>query len=223
MKQFAFTLMLFVVVLSPLAAVCQRAGRTDTSGIAAGTNDTDTILLPRDTRVELRLTETVSSADRHKEDVIHLEVVSDIEVGGMVVVPAGTEAVAKLTTVRPRDPKAKGYDVARDGYLEFSDADLILSGGRRIRLSDETARGRRNARILNATAVVLAPLSLAVVAAGYAIALPIAAATALDHPAQRAPAHAQTVVYQGKDMVFEYGKEFTRYTRDRVQVDVVRP
>jgi len=112
MKQIGFTLMLFVIVLSPLAAACQQGSESSTvllkfpvlesctpldpaqpvvAGAQVGASQASSarppgtsmeILIPQDTKVELRLLEGLSTATDHKGYVAHFAVASDVVAKG---------------------------------------------------------------------------------------------------------------------------------------------
>jgi len=55
------------------------------------------VVLPEDTPVNLRITETISSATSKVNDKVNFEVVDDIKVGDIVVIPHGGNAIATVT------------------------------------------------------------------------------------------------------------------------------
>ena len=114
MKQLGFTVMLYVVVLSPLAAVCNTSAQNHQ------------VRIPKGTPVRLRLAEGLSTSTVHKGDAVHLELASDLGEGAMIVAPAGTQATATVTCSRPGRGK-------KPGAIDFSDPELILDG-EKIRL-----------------------------------------------------------------------------------------
>jgi hypothetical protein len=80
-------------------------------------------------QVSLRLEQSVSSASTHKGDRIRFTLVKNLAVDGKLVVPAGTSFYATVSHVRPKNRH-------RSGDLKFSDADLDLGNGQRVRLTE---------------------------------------------------------------------------------------
>jgi hypothetical protein len=146
MKQLLFTLMLIFVVVSPVLAACQDVSspsqQVAAENVGAATQgpmqSPAEVVISQDTKVQLRLMESVSSASNHKGDVVQLEVVSDVVTDGTVVIPAGTTAVAKITEARARSAK-------HSGWIDFSTPELMV-GGRKIRLALDTAKDRSDER-----------------------------------------------------------------------------
>lgn len=58
--------------------------------------------LPEDTPVRLRLTQTLSSATAKLNDKVDFEVVEDIKVGNLVVIPQGATAIGTVTEARTK-------------------------------------------------------------------------------------------------------------------------
>ena len=227
MKQIGFTLMLFVIVLSPLAAACQQGSESSTvllklpvlescapldaaqpavAGARVGASQASSarplgtpmeVLIPQDTRVELRLLEGLSTATDHKGYVVHLAVVSNVVADGIVVVPAGTLTTAKLT---------------RSGRLEFSAPEVKVSG-RKIRLAKCPAKKRAEDRAEERAETGLAIEMMIIEAPLLAVELPILAGRGVVHllcdEHRREPVDVVTA---------EPGEIFTFYTRDYVRV-----
>ncbi len=70
-----------------------------------------TLLMKSGTPVELRLAETVSSANTHKGEHLEFEVVKDVDIGGFTVIRTGTTATGSVTRVRGKRPLGLGGNV----------------------------------------------------------------------------------------------------------------
>lgn len=89
----------------------------------------DSVRIPRYTRVDLRLEQRLSSADSKVGDLIRFTLVNDLVVKGRVVAQGGTTCYATVKRVRPRTGK-------KNGSVKFSDPELDLGNGQRIRVTD---------------------------------------------------------------------------------------
>jgi hypothetical protein len=89
----------------------------------------DRIRIPMYTRVDLRLEQRLSSADSKVGDRIRFTLVNDLVVKGRVVALAGSTCYAAVKRVRPRTGE-------KNGSVRFSDPELDLGNGQRIRLTN---------------------------------------------------------------------------------------
>jgi len=209
--------MLFVVVLSPLAAVCQalpddppvieseslwsavgnpEIGPSQAASSQPSMPPTD-VLIPQDTQVQLRLLEGLSTVTDHKGYVVHLEVTSDVVAGGVVVVPAGTQTTVKITHA--------------GGRLEFSDPRLTV-GGRKVRLSKLTAAERGELGAEEGAAIGIAIFAAPIIA----VELPIVAVWGVAHAVHGRPGESKAhhYVFREKGEILRY------YVRSRTQVNI---
>ncbi len=70
-----------------------------------------TLLLKSGTPVELRLAETISSANTHKGERLEFEVVKDVVIAGFTVIRTGTTAIGSVTRVKGKRPLGLGGNV----------------------------------------------------------------------------------------------------------------
>lgn len=156
-------------------------------------------LIPQDTPIHLRLAEGLSTATDHRGYLVHLEVASDVEVNGIVIVSAGTPTTAKLTH-------------SDSNYIEFSDPTLTLNR-QKVHLSkhDSAERGELSAE--KGAAIGIAIFAAPVVA----IQLPISAVYGLVHSIRSR--HQKSAEPKGV-ITLEPGTDFTFYTVQRVRVEI---
>jgi len=74
--------------------------------------DQQPIVLDDGTPVRLRTTQTISSADARVDDRVDFEVVEDIKVGDVVVIPHGTTAIGTVTEAQSKRRMARGGKLA---------------------------------------------------------------------------------------------------------------
>ncbi len=84
------------------------------------------VLLPKETAIHLRLGQDVSSATIHEGNRIQYVVVDDVKIDGVTVIPAGTAAYQKVTTVVSAGSGKFCRDL-HNGWFAVSDT-VILSG-----------------------------------------------------------------------------------------------
>lgn len=154
------------------------------------------VVVPQDMRVQLRLTEGLSTVTDHKGYVVHLEVVSDVMAEGVVVVPAGTPLTVRLTHAGSR--------------IEFSEPKLMV-GGQRIRLSTLNKSERDELGAERGSAIGIAIFASPLIAIQLPISAGYAVVDALRDAHKKAPKH---YVFMDK------GETFTYYTRDQMRVQV---
>ena len=106
--------------------------QTATSSFAGGQQPTTTagtpFMLQDGTPVKLRLSQTVSSADAHVNDRVEFEVLEDVMVGGVVVIPKGASALGTVTEAMPKRRMARG------GKLEIVMDSVRLVDGQKAAL-----------------------------------------------------------------------------------------
>lgn len=115
-------------VLCSLLLVAQPA----TLSVAEGQQPTATasrpFVLEDGTPVKLRLSQTVSSADAHVNDRVEFEVLEDVIVGSVVVIPKGSTALGTVTEAMPKRRMARG------GKLEIVMDSVRLVNGQKAAL-----------------------------------------------------------------------------------------
>ena len=85
-------------------------------------------MLEDGTPVKLRLSQTVSSADAHVNDRVEFEVLEDVMVNGVVVIPKGGTALGTVTEAVPKKRMARG------GKLEIVMDSVRLVDGQKVAL-----------------------------------------------------------------------------------------
>src|SRR5579859_4446536 len=88
---------MFIIVLLAGSRICAQLtpaseGQSDPKKLTAGA-----FVLEDATPVRLQLKRTVSSADSHAGDTVDFEVLQDVVVNGLVVIPKGTFAFGTVT------------------------------------------------------------------------------------------------------------------------------
>jgi hypothetical protein len=202
MSKYFFAIL--ILSLSSIAAVGQvsSAAEPDEGGIPSmGSSSpsgsaTAEMRIPRGVWVKLRLLDGLNTATHHKGDVVHLELVSDLAAGGVVVLPAGSIATAMITVSRRTRGKERGA-------IEFSDPELTVQG-EKIRLVTYNP----NEVMEEAPAIVLGIAIAAPAVAAVTVALlPIAAVVhVVRRHRKKPPEH---------DVGVDRGTTFTYYTRAR--------
>ncbi len=104
------------------------------------------VIIPDGTPIELRLSESVSSAHAHIGDHLGFVVVKDVSVGGFTVIPAGTIARGSVTEVKGRRLLGIG------GKVSLKLDSLELANGTQIglRASKEVKGGSRTKLMVGA-------------------------------------------------------------------------
>jgi hypothetical protein len=91
-------------------------------------NESRPFVLEDGTPIKLRLSQTVSSADAHVNDLVEFEVLEDVMVGDAVVIPKGATALGTVTEAVPKRRMARG------GKLEIVMDSVRLSDGQKAPL-----------------------------------------------------------------------------------------
>jgi hypothetical protein len=106
--------------------------QTATFSVAQGQQPTATagapFVLEDGTPIKLRLSQTVSSADAQVNDRVEFEVLEDVMVGGVVVIPKGGSALGTVTEAVPKRRMARG------GKLEIVMDSVRLVDGQKAAL-----------------------------------------------------------------------------------------
>ena len=99
------SLRLFVAVLL-IYTVSLPCGFTQTAPPAAGAPSGP--MLEEGTPVKLRISRTVSSADAQVGETVDFEVLEEVKVGNLIVIPKGGTAWGTVTTAEPKKRMARG-------------------------------------------------------------------------------------------------------------------
>ena len=106
----------------------QGAAQPAAEGSAVGQEQSKTVLF-EGTPVRLRLTKEVSSANAQVGDAVNFDTLEDVRLGDVVVIPKGSHALGKVTTVVPK------RRMGRAGKLDMSIEYVRLPLGERLPLS----------------------------------------------------------------------------------------
>lgn len=90
--------------------------------------DGRTILLPDATPIKMRISRTISSADAKTGDTIDFEVLEDIKIGDVLIIPKNSTAIGTVTQAKPKRRMGKG------GKLDINIDYLRLTSGEKIAL-----------------------------------------------------------------------------------------
>lgn len=132
-------------------AALALAGAASVQDVPAGTTPAvvepaKTVLLARDTPVELMAVTEVSTATAHPGTVIRLRVNKPVDIAGKGMIPVGTPAFGEVVTAKDAGGLGKsGKMTARLVRIQFGDAAIPLDG-------DLSAKGRGSGSA--ATAVI---------------------------------------------------------------------
>ena len=133
----------------------QGAAQPAAEGSAVGQEQSKTVLF-EGTPVRLRLTREVSSANAQVGDAVNFDVVEDVRLGNVAVIPKGSHALGKITTVVPK------RRMGRAGKLDMSVEYVRLPSGERLKLSgapEKSGNGHqgRMAGAMVATSIIIWP------------------------------------------------------------------
>jgi PEGA domain len=121
-------ILLALRVLCSLSLVFQTATFSVPEGQQAAAAARRPFVLEDGTPVKLRLSQTVSSADAHVNDRVEFEVLEDVIVGDVVVIPKGASALGTVTEAVPKRRMARG------GKLEIVMDSVRLVDGQKAAL-----------------------------------------------------------------------------------------
>ena len=105
----------------------QAVSQTQQQAIATNKPESGSFL-PEDTPVKLRIAQTISSASAKLNDKVDFEVVEEIKVGNVVVIPQGSTAIGTVTEAKTK--KSFG----RSGKLNVNIDYVRLANGDRVSL-----------------------------------------------------------------------------------------
>ena len=143
------------------ASVCAQQAQAPTATpsttqtSATGQEKSKTVLF-EGTPVKLQLTKEVSSATAQVGDAVNFDTLEDVRLGDAVVIPKGSHALGKVTTVVPK------RRMGRAGKLDISVEYVRLPSGEKLALSgspEKSGKGHqgRMAGAMVATSIVVWP------------------------------------------------------------------
>jgi hypothetical protein len=115
-------------ILCSSLLVFQTAAFSVAEGQQPAASESRPFVLEDGTPIKLRLSQTVSSADAHVNDLVEFEVLEDVMVGDVVVIPKGAAALGTVTEAVPKRRMARG------GKLEIVMDSVRLSDGQKAPL-----------------------------------------------------------------------------------------
>jgi PEGA domain-containing protein len=95
-------------ILCSSLLVFQTAAFSVAEGQQPVASESRAFVLEDGTPIKLRLSQTVSSADAHVNDLVEFEVLEDVMVGDVVVIPKGAAALGTVTEAVPKRRMARG-------------------------------------------------------------------------------------------------------------------
>ena len=133
----------------------QGAATPAAVGSAVGQEKSKTVLF-EGTPVRLRLTGEVSSANAQVGDAVNFDTLEDVRLGDVVVIPKGSHALGKVTTVVPK------RRMGRAGKLDMSIEYVRLPSGEKLPLSgspEKSGKGHqgRMTGAMVATGIIIWP------------------------------------------------------------------
>ncbi|HUN61198.1 MAG TPA: PEGA domain-containing protein [Candidatus Sulfotelmatobacter sp.] len=107
-------------------ANCVPAAEAQQPSAVASTTASAPFALEDGTPVKLRIAQTVSSADAHVNDSVQFEVLEDVMVGNVVVIPKGATALGTVTEAVPKRRMARGgkLEIVMD-YVRLVDGEKV--------------------------------------------------------------------------------------------------
>ncbi len=107
------------------------------------------------TPVRLRLQRTISSADAQVDDRVDFDVLEEIKVGDLLVIPKGSVAVGTVTEAQPKRRMARGgklnvnIDAVLDGWREGCSPSCQRREGWRAHRGDDGRNGCYRHRVFS--------------------------------------------------------------------------
>jgi hypothetical protein len=111
-----------------LLLIFQTAAFSVVEGQQPVASESRPFMLEDGTPIKLRLAQTVSSADAHVNDRVEFEVLEDVMVGDVLVIPKGSTALGTVTEAMPKRRMARG------GKLEIVMDSVRLVDGQKAAL-----------------------------------------------------------------------------------------
>jgi hypothetical protein len=118
----------FRPILCSLLLLSQTANIPVLAAQQSAVSTRTAFVLEDGTPIKLRLSQTVSSADAHVNDRVEFEVLEDVLVNGIVVIPKGASALGTVTEAVPKRRMARG------GKLEIIMDSVRLVDGQKAAL-----------------------------------------------------------------------------------------
>jgi hypothetical protein len=172
-------------VLSPLLVAQQIAATSAT------------VRLPKDTEVDLKLDQDVSSATIHEGEQVRYVVVDDVAVDGVIVIPTGTAVYEKVEVAQPAALGKRCGD-ENNGWFNLSDTARLSSHGVQMKMKawrqSDLPSGPQLTPKEKVLEVVAAPLqipALAVLVAAPVVLIPIGIASGIHDLLHRPPLRPQ--------------------------------
>jgi hypothetical protein len=129
----AFFSLLVIFQMVALSSTAQQSHATATSGYLSACKQA---CLEDGTPVKLRISQTVSSADAHVDDRVEFEVLEEIKILDVVIIPKGGIAWGTITEAVPKRRMARG------GKLEIvMDSVRLVDGEKTALRATKTAQG----------------------------------------------------------------------------------
>jgi hypothetical protein len=120
-------LIAFVVCILLLSSLAQVQTVQPTSQVPVTAGALTGPMLEDGTPIKLRIARTVSSADAHVGDTVDFEVLEEVHVGNLLVIPKGGTAWATVTEAQSKRRMARG------GKLDMNIDSVRLVDGERLR------------------------------------------------------------------------------------------
>src|ERR1035438_7207798 len=117
-----------VALIGVLLTVAPFSGAQQPAPQPATSSASNQLVLDKGTAVKLRLKRDISSADAQEGDTIDFEVVEEVKVGDVVVIPKGSPAVGSVTDVQAARRMGRG------GKLDIQVDSVTLADGEKATL-----------------------------------------------------------------------------------------
>lgn len=124
-------------------------------GMQAGLATAEELVLAESTPVRLKLSRTMSSADAQLGETVDFEVLDEVRVNDIVVIPQGATAIGSVTEAKPRGRLGKG------GKLNITLDHVRLVNGQKVplrALSSGKGGGSTGMKVGIAAGVLVAPI-----------------------------------------------------------------
>jgi PEGA domain len=115
-------------VLCSLLLICQTANFSAAQEQHLVTSNQAPFVLQDGTPIKLRISQSVSSADAHVNDRVEFEVLEDVMVDNVVLIPKGSSAIGTVTEAQPKRRMARG------GKLEIVLDSVRMVDGEKVAL-----------------------------------------------------------------------------------------
>src|SRR6202451_1876878 len=123
-----FCCLLVIFQMTEVSAAAQQQKSTATAPDQTPVAACKQPCLEDGTPIKLRIAQTVSSADAHVNDRVEFEVLEEIRISGVLIIPKGGIALGTVTEAQPKRRMARG------GKLEIVMDSLRLEDGEKAAL-----------------------------------------------------------------------------------------